>query len=609
MEYPKDLVHCIQRWAEEIPNRPALREYRNGQWCTVSWSDYWGNVCRLAKALIDLGLRPGDRVAIVGANRPEWVQFQFGVQAARGVIASIYPTSTLDQMAHIIRDSDAKFAVADGAPQLERYLRAEAAGLCPKLQLLATFDSLDHEDTRVSSFTALLSRGERLENQKLRARLESIEATDLCSLIYTSGTTGTAKGVQLDHGGQLFIAEGGAQAFPLFREPGQYKVISYLPLSHQAEQLFTNVFALYFGGEVTFCPDIAELPKLLPQVRPTVFLGVPRIWEKFEAALTKRFSEATGIRARLLHWARCTELSAFQSDVERGRRTMGPARWLARAVVIKRIRRAMGLDRIEVALTGAAPIAPSVQTFFASLGVCVYEAYGLSETSGGVSVTDPLQPRFGTVGKPFRGVSVRIAEDGEVLVRGRNVSEGYLQLDAENQALFTDDGWLRTGDLGTLQEDGNLRITGRKKELLITANGKNVAPTEIEQLLGAIAGVGHAVVVGDRKPYLSALIALDSEAIAMLNARLGLPSDLAYQDLVRQPELQRYLEREIETACNVHLARYQKIRKFYVLSEPLTVEKGDLTPTMKPRRHSIVQNHANEIEALYLQPSKMAYAS
>ncbi|HJL33526.1 MAG TPA: AMP-binding protein, partial [Polyangiaceae bacterium LLY-WYZ-15_(1-7)] len=419
MAAPHTLVHHIAHWAEQKPHVPALHAKRAGRWMSLSWSEYWRNVRAVAKGLIALGHEPGDCIAIAGANQPEWVQLEFGAEAARGVPAPIYGNSTVEQTAYIVKDSGSKIVCCDSLELLEKFLEGEAQGLFPKAVKYVTFTPLAPlpaaAEGRVMAFDELLQLGHAQDDAELDARLDALTDDETCLMIYTSGTTGVPKGVEIDHGGQILIGEGcrafGPQFFPQGGQPpeAEYHAISYLPLSHQAEQLLTNVLSLMVGGQIYFCPEITAVKDYLGEVRPTVFLGVPRVWEKFQAALEARLSEAEGFKGKLARWAMETELACFHEQVERGVRAkehMPLKRRAARALVLDKIKTALGLDRLEIAITGSAPMAKETQAFFASLGICVYEVYGLTETSGACTISDPLRPKFGTVGKPFPGVEI-----------------------------------------------------------------------------------------------------------------------------------------------------------------------------------------------------------
>ncbi len=606
MTKPHTLVHYVEHWAQKKPTTPALHTKRGGRWQQLTWAEYWRNVRAIAKAMISLGHEVGESVVIAGANHPEWVQFQFGAQAARGVPAPIYGTSTVEQTGYIVKDSGARILCCDTKEQLDKFLEGERLGLFEPALRYFTFTKFDVDDSvkdRVVAFEDVIALGDDAANDvHLDERLSNLTDDETCLMIYTSGTTGVPKGVEIDHGGQLFVGNACKKFAPQFFDgSSEYHAISYLPLSHQAEQIMTNVLSLMVGGQVYFCPAIADVKGYLTDVRPTCFLGVPRVWEKFEAALRARLSEATGPKAKLAAWSMKTELECFHEQVRRGvpeSKYMPVKRRLARWLVISKIKTALGLDRLENAVTGSAPISETTQLFFASLGICIFEAYGLTETSGVATVTDALRPRFGTVGRPFDGVEIRIAEEDEIQLRGRNMVKAYRGLPEQTQALFTEDGWLRTGDAGSIDKEGNVKITGRLKELLITAGGKNVAPVELEFYLKTIPGIGQAVVVGDRQPYLCALLALDPENLEAIQQAAG-SSESTMAGLAGCPKVRKFVTGAIETACNAKVARYQTIKKFEILPEEMTVEGGELTASLKLRRPQILEKHAALVTNMY----------
>ena len=605
---PQTLVHHIARWAKERPLAPALHAKRNGAWESTTWRTYWHNVRSVGKAFMKRGLEVGESVVVAGANHPEWVQLEFGAMAAAGVPAPIYGTCTVQQTAYIARHSGARIVCVDGEELLAKFLQAEGEGELDGVHTYVTFFALEHEDARVISFADLVAEGAAEHDaaehdDAIDTRIDALSADDTCIMIYTSGTTGVPKGVEIDHGGVIHVGNGLLAFDPRFRDELEYHTVSYLPLSHQAEQLLTNVVCLLVGGQSYFCPEIAQVRDYLGDVRPTVFLGVPRVWEKFEAALRGRLSQATGIKARLATWAMDTELACFREQVRLGllaHEYMPLKRKVARALVIDKIKTALGLDRLQIAVTGSAPISSATQDFFASLGICVYEVYGLTETSGAATITDPRRPAFGTVGKCFEGIEVRIGDDKEIQLRGRNMVKGYRGMPEETKSLFSEDGWLRTGDAGELDGDGNLKITGRLKELIITAGAKNVAPVELEFYLQSIVGVGQAVVVGDRKPFLAALLTLDPEALdALADAAGTTRADM--KTLAADQKVRAYIDAEVASKCNARVARYQSIKKFAVLPDELTIESGALTASMKLRRPQISEQYAIEIEGFYAE--------
>ena len=336
-------------------------------------------------------------------------------------------------------------------------------------------------------------------------------------------------------------------------------------------------------------------------MHPTIFLAVPRVWEKFEAALRGKLAEATGIKAKLASWARQTELEAFKQEAATGRPVSSFSRNLANKLVISKIKDALGLDQLQVALSGAAPISVSTLEFFASIGLPIHEGYGMTETTAFASVQPYGKLRLGTIGKPLPGVEAMIADDGEIMLRGINMVKGYLRLPDKTAELYNEEGWMHTGDLGAIDEDGYISITGRKKDLIITAGGKNVAPAEMEGYLQAIPGVGQAVVVGDRQPYLSALIVLDPEALPELEvaSQISDLSDVA--TAARNPDVKRYIEQEMQELCNSKVARYQTIKKIRILPTVFSVDGGELTPTLKVKRNIVNEKYASEIAAFYAE--------
>lgn len=597
MTETRTMVQQIARWAKEKPDAPALHEMRgDGSWDVTTWADYWRTVRSVAKGFISLGLQPGEAVAIVGDNRREWVFCQHGITAGRGVPAPIYTTNTPEQTAYIVNDCKARIAVCDKQEQLDKYLTCLEKGLMG-VEHVVTMDDIACDDPRVLSLAKLIERGRGEDDAELDARLEAVEFDDLALLIYTSGTTGNPKGAELTHRGIHATATATTE---VYREvlQGDTRYVSYLPLCHAAEQGVTNFCGLLAGYPIFFCPDIKRIKDYLIAARPTVFFAVPRVWEKFEAALRGKLAEATGMKARLASWALETELEGFRREMESGEPHVPLKRKLARKLVIDKIKSALGLDDLRFAASGAAPISQSTLEFFASLGIVIHEGYGMTETTAFCTLQPYGKPRFGTVGRAFPGCEVRVADDGEILLRGENMIRGYLHLPEETKELYTDDGWLRTGDLGALDDDGFLEITGRKKDLIITAGGKNVAPAEMEAYLQGIPGVGQAVVVGDRRPYLCALLVLDPEALPELAKAAGVEAT-TLEEMAKDEKVRAFLEDCVERECNAKVARYQTIKKFEVLPVPFSVETGELTPTMKVKRNVVNDKYADLIAAMY----------
>ena len=591
------MLSRIEGWAESDPSDPALHDRRSdGSWATVNWAEYWASVRRVGKGLMSLGLQPEDCVALVGANRSDWVICQHGINAAQGIPAPLYTTLLPEQMAYIIGNAQSKIVICDDETQLRKYVSI-AGGESP-IEHIVTMDDLGSNDPRVISLAALMAKGDAVDEAELDARLDAVQMDDVALLVYTSGTTGLPKGAMLTHRGIELVSNAVGEVFPSLLETKQ-RGVSYLPLCHAAEQGVTNFSGLTTRAETYFCGDLTQIKDYLVEGRPTFFLAVPRVWEKFEAALRGKLAEATGIKAKLASWARATELAAFKQENATGQPVSSLSRTLANKLVISKIKEALGLDQLQVALSGAAPISVSTLEFFASIGLPISEGYGMTETSAFASVQPPGRLRLGTIGKPLPGVDAMIADDGEILLKGLNMVRGYHRLPDRTAELYNAEGWMHTGDLGALDEDGYISITGRKKDIIITAGGKNVAPAEMEGHLQSIAGVGQAVVVGDRQPYLSALIVLDPEALPELEVAAQISGLTDVETAAHNPEVKRFIEEEMQEVCNKKVARYQTIKKIKVLPIVFSVDGGELTPTLKVKRNIVNDKYASEIAAFY----------
>lgn len=587
----------IEHWANTKGRANALHDLNaDGTWRSTTWSEFWTSARRVGKGLMKLGLEPGGCVALVGKNRPDWLISQHGINAAQGIPAPLYATLLPDQMAYIIDNAQAKIAICDEQDQLDKYLAV--ANDESTIEHIITMDDLGSTDSRVMTLDALMKLGDEVDDAELDARLDAVDKDDVALLIYTSGTTGLPKGAMLTHRGIELIGQAVAKVFPTLME-GETRFVSYLPLCHAAEQGLVNFAGLAVDAQLYFCRDLTQIKDYLVKVHPTVFLAVPRVWEKFEAALRGKMAEATGIKAKLAQWARDTELAAFKEEAASGRPVSSFSRNLANKLVISKIKDALGLDALDVALSGAAPISTSTLEFFASIGIPIHEGYGMTETTAFASVQPYGRPKFGTIGKALPRVEVKIAEDGEIMLKGDNMTKGYFRLPEKSAELYDDDGWMHTGDLGTLDDQGFISITGRKKDLIITAGGKNVAPAEMEGYIQSIPGVGQAVVVGDRQPFLCALIVLDPEALPALEEASGVGGLGDVATAAASSEVRKFIEAQIEQVCNSKVARYQTIKKINVLPTVFSVDGGELTPTLKVKRNVVNEKYAKEIGEFY----------
>jgi long-chain acyl-CoA synthetase len=577
--------------AAATPAAPAYFTKRGDTWVSTSYGAHAEQVKRAGKALMALGCAPASTVAILGFNRPEWVVFDFAIMAIGGAAAGIYTTSSPAEVRYIVHHAEARVMLVENAAQFEK-VRKERANM-PGLKWLVTMEGADVDDPSALAWHAFLAKGDAIPDSDFFARLDALDPRDLAALIYTSGTTGPPKGVMLSHANLAWTARNNAEVCG--GSPTD-TVLSYLPFSHIAEQIVSLHGPVTTGGAVYFAESLEKVPENLKQVRPTIFFAVPRIWEKFHAAITAKAREAEGGRKRILDWA--MSVGRRVND----RRTRGlrvPLRLrvqhrLAARLVYSKMKEAIGLDRARLCVTGAAPIAREVLEFFAAIDLEVLEGYGMSENTGSTSLNRPGRNRPGSVGPAMPGVQVRIADDGEILVRGPNVFLGYFK-DPAGTAEALVDGWLKTGDLGAVDAAGFVAITGRKKEIIITAGGKNVAPNNIEAALKNHPLVGEAVVIGDRRKFLTILVTLDVEAAAQFRQGRGL--DRA-TEVHEHPAILGEVQRALD-AINEELARVEQVKKFRVLARPFSIEAGELTPTLKVKRGVVARNFAVEIEAMY----------
>ncbi|MCU0699909.1 MAG: long-chain fatty acid--CoA ligase [Myxococcaceae bacterium] len=587
---PRTMVHQLHLQAERLADRPALWTKRQGTWLPTSWRQYATRVKDLALAFISLGLEPKQAVGIIGANREEWLVSALAATACQAVPVGLYTTSSPEQLQYILSHCEARILVVENVGFLERVLAVRER--LPALEHIIVMDAPQPLPEGVLRYDAELLRGHGLPEGPYFERLEAARPDDLATLIYTSGTTGHPKGVMLTHRNVCWTALALVDATGL----GDDEVmLSYLPLSHIAEQACSIYGPLMRGIQVSFAESFDALGENLREVRPTVFFAVPRVWEKFKVKAEAGFAKQPPARQRTLAWARDVAARWHALTLEHRQPTLRlTAQYaLAQQLVFRPLKARLGLDRCRFFATSAAPIARDVLDFFASIDVVLREVYGQSEVTGPTSVSTLEHTRLGALGRPLAGVAVRIADDGEILVKGENVCAGYFK-NPEATAELIQEGWLHSGDVGELDADGYLRITGRKKEIIVTSGGKKTPPATLEGLLKSIEPIGQALVVGDRRPYLVALLTLDPEKLEAFRARnpglVPAPQDTAFH---------AWLEAQIAERVNTKVSRFETIKRFTVLPHDFTIEGGELTSTLKVRRSVCEAKYAKEIEALY----------
>jgi len=585
--------------ARAHPGDVALRVKDLGLWREHTWQDYLDRVAEVARMLWELGVRPGDGVAILSDNRPEWLFADLGAQSIGARAVGIYQTNPPGDVAYVLQDSGSKVLFCEDQEQHDKAVAIRAA--TPGVAHVVVFDprgTAPADDSRVLTWTAFLARGRELlqaEPGWFEARLAERDPADASMVVYTSGTTGQPKGAMLSSANVLrfidrFIAELGVTS--------RDSVLSYLPLCHVAEKLFSLFLPLGAGMIVHFGESIDTVQGDLREVAPTVFLGVPRIWEKMAAAVHVRMQNASWLKRTLYRFfsARGVQIAA--------RRLAGSATWrdtvlwlLGQVLVFAPLRERLGLRRARLPFTGAAPIAPALLGWFHGLGVAICEGYGMTECAGVSHYNPPGAQKLGTVGRLVPLAEHRIAGDGEVLVRGPQVFVGYLGRPEATREVIDAEGWLHTGDIGEIDENGYLRITGRKKEIIITAGGKNLSPEKIENALKTSPYIKEAVAIGDRRKFVGALVQIEWDTVADWATRQQL-AHTSFTDLSSRPEVHALVSAEIDRA-NEHLAQVEHVRAFRLLPRELSQDDGELTATQKVRRRAIEDTYGALIESMY----------
>jgi long-chain acyl-CoA synthetase len=577
--------------ARERADAPALREKRRGRWHELSWGDYADRVKRVAHGLKGLGVQPGDRVAIHGENRPEWVIADLAIQGIGAVTVGVYPTSPAPEVEYLLSHSESVVLIAEDEEQLDKALAVrERLPALRKIVLIDPRNVRALDDPMVITWDALAS------DDPLEEYGQGLDPADTAVIVYTSGTTGPPKGAMLTHANLTWAAGSFRRAFGTGPDD---EVLSYLPLCHVAERLGSVINGLGTGYVVNFGEGGESFAHDLRDVQPTLFAAVPRVWEKMLATVEIKMADASAIK----RWSYRTAMRTGRALApKRMKGALGPAdrarAALANALALRALRHKLGLARAERAVCGAAPIAPQVLEYFWALGIPVYEIYGQTENTAVCTFMPFDDVRIGTVGTPLDGVEVKIADDGEILTRSPAVFAGYYKDPDATAAAIDPDGWLHTGDVGELDERGHLTITDRKKDVIITAGGKNISPSEIENRLKVSPYVREAMVVGDRRKFLVALIGIEADTVSDWAARRGL-AFTTYGDLSRKPEVRELISSWVEEV-NQELAQVETIKRFSLLEKELDHEDGELTATLKVKRRALEKQFERQITELYV---------
>jgi long-chain acyl-CoA synthetase len=588
IEIPDDagLADVVFSRAAADPNEVMLRRRAGGSWRDVTAEQFRGEVAALAKGLIAAGIVPGDRVALMSRTRYEWTLADYAIWAAGAVTVPVYETSSAEQVEWILSDSGARAAIAETDKHAE--IISDVRERLPEVGQLWRIGQLDE----------LAVQGAEVSDDRLGQARTARRAPDLATIIYTSGTTGRPKGCELTHRNLLSAARNAVHgALPEVFEVAAGSTLLFMPLAHVFARII-EIGCLESGPILGHWEDTATVAEGLREYQPTFLLAVPRVFEKvFNTA--QQQASASAAKSKIFAAAADTAIAYSQAQTPSSRPGLGlQARHaLFDRLVFGKLRAAVG-GKVTYAVSGGAPLGERLGHFFRGAGITVLEGYGLTETSAAATVNKPTRNKVGTVGQPLPGVSVKIAEDGEVLLRGGIVTVGYWRNEAATREAIDTEGWLHTGDLGSLDDEGFLRVTGRKKEIIVTAGGKNVAPADLEDRLRAHPLISQCMVVGDGKPFIACLITLDPDALQHWKKQHGKPESATVADLADDPELIAEIQAAVDDA-NKAVSRAESIRKFRLLPVDFTTDNGYATPSLKVKRAVVAKDFADEIEALY----------
>ena len=593
---PAKFWNAVQARGEAV----ALRQKVKGVWQEMGWRELGERARHIAMGLASLGFVPGAVAAILANTRWEWSAADYGILLAGGVSCGIYPTDAASQVAYLFNDSGSSFVFVEDDEQLDKVLdvRSQLPGL-KKIIVIDTEGLADLHDAQVMSMEALMAQGAAFDAANPGAferGATSRRPADLAILVYTSGTTGRPKGAMISHHNLCFVIETFGLALPQDESDDK---MAFLPLCHVVERVAGQLMSMQTGSRLNYVENPETVWENVREISPTIFLGVPRVWEKLHSASTLAMKDSTRLAQRAYAWA--LSVGAAAANAQEAARPLGLAQrlqWqLARALVLGNVRRFVGVDRMRWAITGAAPISPDLIRWYRALGIPLVEGYGMTESTGGGSLNLPGAAKLGTVGRAQALNEMRISEQGEILIRGDNVFMGYLNAPDKTAEVIDADGWLHTGDMGHIDADGFVKITDRMKDIIITAGGKNITPSEIENELKFSPYISDAVVIGDRRAYLTALVMIDHENVEKFAQDAQVPFS-NFASLCRAQEVLALIDGEIRRV-NGKFAQVEQVKKFRLIDVKLTAEDEELTPTMKLKRKLVNQKYAPLIDEMY----------
>ncbi len=594
MEY-RSIPEMYYRQAEKNKGKTIIRHKKGGKWVDVTWDENKDSAESFACGLIKLGIKPQDKICLLSENRNEWYISDISIQSTGAVTVPIYATNTPEQVAYIVNNSDA-VAIIISTEQQYNKIKIKKNNM-PNLKHIISMDKLNNKDGVIWFYdVAAFGKSSDLK-QELDKRLKGINPEDLASIIYTSGTTGDPKGVMLTHSNLLSITDA---AYDLFKDELTEEVmLSFLPLSHGYARIADFYVPIYHAkGIQAIAESIDKVADNLKEIKPTMFVSVPRVYEKVYGKIISQVESDKPMKKKIFYWAVSVGSAAAPYLIE-GKPLplfLSLKYKLAGLLVFKKIKEVVG-GRLKFAISGGAPLSKELGEFFFALGIKIVEGYGLTETSAIFMANPPKKVKFGTVGKPFKGYELKIAPDGEILLRGSNVMKGYYKNPEATKEVLDKDGWLASGDIGFVDKEGYLHITDRKKDLIVTAGGKNIAPQPIENKLKMNMYIEEAVMIGDKRPYCVALIVPSFEILKDVAKKEGITYD-SEKELIEHPRVKELISAAIDET-NSGLAKYETIKKFALIPQLFSQETGELTPTIKVKRNAVEKKYKEIIEGLY----------
>jgi len=594
--------HQFKVIADRMGSKVAMRHKKYGLWQEISWSEYYQESLKLASALIEMGVKKGDFVGVIGENCPEWLYVDMAAQMVGATSVGIYTTNAWPQVKYVVEHSECKVLFAEDEEQVDKWLKFRKG--VPFLEKVVYWEDkglTSMDDDHLERLENLLELGaSHLSKNKeiISERSNSITEDDTAILVYTSGTTGNPKGAMLTNKNLLWAAEAIANIDNGSLISEEEEIMSFLPLCHIFERTFSVYLHLVMGYTINFVESIDTVPQNLREIHPTIGYAVPRIWEKFYSKIYIQMEDADWFNRQVYKWA-IGVATKYQANAEVGK-SQSPlvsfGNLIAQKAVFYFLKERLGMEKMRYGLSGAAPISPEILRFYKAIGLTLVEGYGMTETSATISFSTMNEHKYGTVGKPIPGSEFQIAEDGEILSKHPGIFKGYYKNPEATNATLSD-GWISTGDIGEIDDEGYVKIVDRKKDLIITAGGKNIAPQYIENKLKFSPYINDAIVIGDRRKFLSAILVLDEENINKY-AQDNKIQYSTYADLAENEEVLKLLDKEVN-GVNRSLAKVQNIRKYKVLNKRLYQEDGEMTPTMKVKRNYINETYSDLIESIY----------